>query len=105
MASMSNVLQKKKKNKLLFMNYLGSTIEVQAYLLWKKLMNTKMVVDTPIRDHVLKIISYINELEILGAEVDGEIKIDAIPSSFCKSFNPFILNFRMNKLDVTSPDC
>lgn len=97
--------KKKKNNELLFMNYLGSTIEVQAYLLWKKLMNTEMVADTPVRDHVLKIISYINELEILGAEVDGEIKIDAIPSSLCESFNPFILNFRMNKLDVTSHDC
>ena len=53
---------------------------------------------TLIRDHVLKMISYIHELESLGAEVDGGTKIDAIMSSLPESFNPFILNFHMNKL-------
>ena len=35
-----------------------------------KVLNTKMAEGTPIQDHVLKIISYLNEMEILGAEID-----------------------------------
>ncbi|XP_057981216.1 uncharacterized protein LOC131166655 [Malania oleifera] len=38
----------------------------------KELMNTTMAEGTLLRDHVLKIIGLINELEILGAEIDGE---------------------------------
>ena len=38
----------------------------------KALLNTKMAEGTPILDHVLKMISHLNELEILGVEVDGE---------------------------------
>ena len=36
----------------------------------KALLNTKMAEGTPIRDHVLKMIAHLNELEILGAEID-----------------------------------
>ena len=38
----------------------------------KTLLNTKMAVGTPVRDHVLKMIAHLNELEILGAEIDDE---------------------------------
>ena len=33
---------------------------------------------TPIQDHVLKMISHLNELEILGAEIDGETQVDIV---------------------------
>jgi hypothetical protein len=67
----------------------------------KKLMFTKMVEGTPIREHVLKMISFINELDMLGAEMDAETKVDAILSSLTDSFNQFIMNYNMNKMDVT----
>ena len=38
----------------------------------RALLNTKMAEGTPVRDHVLKMIAHLNELEILGAEIDGE---------------------------------
>ena len=38
----------------------------------KALLNMKMAERTPVRDHVLKMIVHLNELEILGAEIDGE---------------------------------
>ena len=38
----------------------------------KNLMNTTMAETTLVRDHVLKMICLPNELEILGAEIDGE---------------------------------
>ena len=42
----------------------------------RALLNTKMAEGTPDRDHVLKMISYLNELEILGAEIDDESQVD-----------------------------
>ena len=36
------------------------------------LMNTRMSEGTPVRVHVLKMIGYMNILEVLGAEIDGE---------------------------------
>ena len=40
----------------------------------KALLNTKMAEGTLVRDHVLKMITHLNELEILGAEIDGEAR-------------------------------
>ena len=36
------------------------------------LLNTKMAQGTPVREHYLKMISYLNTLEVLGADIDGE---------------------------------
>uniref|UniRef100_A0A2N9G4H2 Retrotransposon Copia-like N-terminal domain-containing protein n=1 Tax=Fagus sylvatica TaxID=28930 RepID=A0A2N9G4H2_FAGSY len=57
----------------------------------KKLMSTKMVEGTPVREHVLKMISFINELDMLGAKMDAETKVDAILSSLTDSFNILII--------------
>ncbi|KAL8114038.1 hypothetical protein AgCh_021072 [Apium graveolens] len=63
----------------------------------KALMNTQMAEGTPVRDHVLKMVSHLNEIEILGAELDGETQIDIILMSLSKSFEQFCLNYNMNK--------
>ncbi|XP_017701902.1 uncharacterized protein LOC108511839 [Phoenix dactylifera] len=60
-----------------------------------------MVEGTAVRDHVLKMISYIDELETLGANIDGETKVDAILSSLSENYNQFILNYNMNKMSST----
>ena len=52
----------------------------------KNLMSTKMVEGTPIREHVLKMISFINELDMLGVEIDRETQVDAILASLPDSF-------------------
>ena len=46
-----------------------------------KLVSITHVEGTPIRDHVLKMIALLNELEILGAEIDGETQIDFVLNS------------------------
>ena len=53
----------------------------------KNLMSTKMVEGTPVREHVLKMISFINELDMLGAKIDSETQVDAILASLPDSFN------------------
>ena len=42
------------------------------------ILNSKMAQGTPIRKHCLKMISYLNTLEILGADIDGESQADMI---------------------------
>ena len=63
----------------------------------KALLNTKMAEGTPVQDHVLKMISHLNELEVLGAEVDGETQIDIVLMSLPESFNNFRLTYNMSK--------
>jgi len=46
-------------------------------------------------------ISFINELDMLGAEIDSETQVDAILPSLPDSFNQFIINYNMNKMEVT----
>ena len=40
----------------------------------KALLNTKMAEGSPVQEHVLKMISHLNELEVLGAEIDGDVR-------------------------------
>ena len=48
-------------------------------------------------DHVLKMIAHLNELEILGAEIDGEIQVDIVLMSLPESYKNFRLNYSMSK--------
>lgn len=52
---------------------------------------------TPIRELCLKMISYINELEILGAKIDGESQVHMILQFLPKSISQFRLHDAMNK--------
>ena len=42
-------------------------------------------------------ISNLNTLEVLGADIDGESQVDMILQSLSKSFKEFIFNYNMNK--------
>ena len=64
-------------------------------------MNTKMSEGTPVREHVLKMIGYLNVLEVLGAEIDGETQVDMILNSLPASFTQYKLNYNMNKLKLS----
>ena len=61
------------------------------------LLNTKMAQRTPVREHCLKMISYLNTLEVLGADINGESQVDMILQSLPESFKEFRLNYNMNK--------
>ena len=56
----------------------GDQNRVARLVFMKYLMNTTMIEGTPVRDHVLKMISLLNELEILGSDIDGETQVDII---------------------------
>ncbi|KAH0637004.1 hypothetical protein KY289_036919 [Solanum tuberosum] len=54
-----------------------------------------------VREHVLKLMSYLNDLEILGAEIDKESQVEMILQTLPDSFQQFRLNFNMNKMDMS----
>ncbi|KAL6513520.1 hypothetical protein OROGR_021006 [Orobanche gracilis] len=60
------------------------------------LMTTQMSEGTPVRNHVLKMMSHLNELSILGATIDAESQVDIILGSLPRSFEQFRLNYNMN---------
>ena len=63
----------------------------------RALLNTKMAEGTRVQDHVLKMIAHLNELEILGAEIDGESQVDIVLMSLPESFKNFRLNYSISK--------
>ena len=79
LTSISNVLQHQMQDvelaseilfilKVMFSEQGRSTKQYTMRLL----LNTKMAQGTPIREHCLKMISYLNTLEVLGADINGE---------------------------------
>ena len=67
----------------------------------RALLNTKMAEGTSVQEHVLKMIAHLNELEILGAEIDGETQVDIVLMSLPESFKTFRLNYIMGKRSYT----
>ena len=104
LALMSNVLQQQHERMLSAYDILlnlkemfGEQSRATRQVAMKALLNTKMAEGTPIQDRVLKMISHLNELEVLGAEVDGETQIDIVLMSLPESFNNFRLSYNMSK--------
>ena len=67
----------------------------------RDLMTTIMVEGTPVRDHVLKMISLLNELEILGSDINGKTQVDIILWALFDFFKQFFLNYNMNKFSYS----
>ena len=63
----------------------------------RQIYNTKMTDGNLVREHCLTMISNLNTLEVLGADIDGESQVDMILQSLLESFKEFKLNYNMNK--------
>ena len=104
LASISNVLQHQMQDVELASDIMLSPKEMfgeQDHSTWQETMrqiyNTKMAEGTSVGEHCLKMISNLNTLEVLGADIDGESQVDMILQSLPESFKEFILNYNMNK--------
>ena len=85
LSSMSNVLQYQHQAMPTTYNMILSLKEIfgdqncaARLVVMKDLLNIPMVEGTPMKDHVLKIVSLLNELEILGSNINGETQVDII---------------------------
>ena len=64
----------------------------------RTIMSTKMTKGTPVRDHMICMISLFNEMEILRDKIDGETQVAMILETLPDSFKKFKPNYNMNKL-------
>ena len=105
LASMSNVLQQQHVGMesaadiILNLSELfgGQTRQAKQAAI-RKLMNLRMKTGTSVRNHMLEVIGLLNEIEIMGGEIDGETQVDMILETLPDSFDSFKLNYSMNKL-------
>ena len=63
----------------------------------RQIYNIEIAEVTLMREHCLRMISHLNILEVLGADIDGESQADMILQSLPESFKEFRLNYNMNK--------
>ena len=66
-------------------------------------MNTHMTGGS-VQDHCLKMMGHISTVEVLGAKLEQEMKVDMILESLRHSFSQFKMNYNMNKLKLTPID-
>ena len=88
LASISNVLQHQMQDVELALDIMLSLKEIfgeQGHFARQETMrqiyNTKMTEGTSVREHCLRMISHLNTLEVLGANIDGESQVDMILQS------------------------
>ncbi|KAL8089414.1 hypothetical protein AgCh_039025 [Apium graveolens] len=74
------------------------------YEISKELFGCRMSEGSSVNDHVLKMINLIERLRQLGFAMDGELSQDLVLQSLPSSFSQFVVNFHMNKLDVSLPE-
>ena len=103
-ASISNVLQHQMQDVELALDIMLSLKEMfgeqgcsgrQETI--RQIYNTKMAEGTSVREHCLRMISNLNTLEVLSANIDGESQVDMILQSLPESFKEFRLHYNMNK--------
>lgn len=107
LASMNNELQRshsemKVDAMLLHLKELyGEHSRSSRYSITEQLFHCKLVEGNDVGEHVLKMIGWIERLESLDFYMDAELQNDLILQSLPPSFNAFIVNYNLNKAEMT----
>ncbi|KAL5560676.1 hypothetical protein UlMin_036887 [Ulmus minor] len=107
LASMSNVLQQQHQGMRTAVDVMaslqamfGETSTRARFEMVKAIMNSRMKLGTPVRDHLLRIMAHFNEVEIHGSSIDQQTQVDMILETLPDSFIPFKTNYVLNKMDL-----
>ncbi|XP_049399834.1 uncharacterized protein LOC125863905 [Solanum stenotomum] len=108
LASVANVLQHHHQSMKSTYDMLKSSKEmfgeqnrVANKIAMKALLTTKIVEGSLVKDHVLNMMSYLNELEILGVAIDKDSQVEMILQTLPDSFQQLRLNYNMNMMDFS----
>ncbi|GAB2299997.1 hypothetical protein Dimus_038595 [Dionaea muscipula] len=72
------------------------------FINWNRNLDIVLTADgTPVQDHVLKMMDHMNKLEVIGAKIDGESRIDLIPNSLPEPFQQSRVNVCRYDRDFT----
>ncbi|XP_019264439.1 PREDICTED: uncharacterized protein LOC109242064 [Nicotiana attenuata] len=98
LASMANVLQHQHQSMGSAYDMLESLKEMfgeqnraAKQTAMKALLNTKMAEGSSVRDYVLKMMSLLNELEVLGAVIDKESQVEMVLQTLARQFSTVLL--------------
>lgn len=64
-------------------------------------MKLKMKAGESIKDHMMKVIEYLEEAKLLGAKIDHQTQMDMIMNTLSDSFAQFKINYELNKKEYT----
>ncbi|KAH9780743.1 hypothetical protein KPL71_008200 [Citrus sinensis] len=67
----------------------------------KRITDTKMEEGTRVCDHVLKMMDYLNEVEIHGVQINDKSKINMVIESLPDTFKEFKVSYILNNKDMT----
>ena len=67
----------------------------------KCITDTKMEEGTRVRDHVLKMMDYLNEVKIHGVQIDDKTEINMVIESLPDTFRKFKVSYKLNNKDMT----
>ena len=67
----------------------------------KRITDTQMEEGTKVRDHVLKMMDYLNEVEIHGVQINDKSKINMVIESLPDTFKEFKVSYILNNKDMT----
>ncbi|XP_061339401.1 uncharacterized protein LOC133286072, partial [Gastrolobium bilobum] len=70
----------------------------------KELFGCKMAEGMAVGPHILKMIGLIEKLPSLGFIMDHELSVDLVLQSLPSSYNGFVVNYHMNKVETTLPE-
>ena len=108
LASMSNVLQQQHHTMstaaemmMSLKDLFGEQDRSARFEAMRKIMSTSMPEGASVREHVLKMMEHLNEIEVLGGLIDNDTKIDMILHSLPRSYENFRLNTIMSKKGYT----
>ena len=108
LASISNILQAKNQNletatKIMdsLQQMFGQSTRSVRQAALKEIMNSKMGKGIRVRDHILKMMDYLNEAKIQGAQINDNSKIYMVLESLLETFKEFNVNYNMNKRNMT----
>ncbi|KAL6494286.1 hypothetical protein OROGR_031086 [Orobanche gracilis] len=108
MGSMNNELQRAHEKMTSARQILAHLTELYGehsrtarYDISKQLFSARMKGGEKVGDHVLKMISMIERLEVLNFLMDVSLQIDLILQSLPDSFTQFVMNFNCNEITCT----
>jgi hypothetical protein len=73
----------------------------ERYNISKALFACKLPEGSPVSTHVIKMMGYIETLDMLGCELKDDLATDVILQSLPTSYEAFIMNFHMNSMEKT----
>ena len=77
---------------------------IERYRIAYALFACQMREGQSVAQHAQKMYGYIERLQKLGYVMDNELYIDLILHSLPSTFSHFVMNFNINKLEVTVPE-